>query len=115
MDESRTEASSPSWGWMFVLPWHYAMGPEARWLTMLWMAGLLFPLAFWSARGLRALTDAASEIAFQSVIVVLGLCLVPRLANLPMVDWTEWLAAGVGLTAGWWLGTCSTASSSATA
>ena len=65
-DQRRSAALSPSWGWMFVLPWHYAMGPEGRWLTTLWVAGLLFPVAFWTARGLRGpREDAPPEIAFR--------------------------------------------------
>jgi hypothetical protein len=103
-DQERAAALSPSWGWMFVLPWHYAMGPEGRWLTTLWVAGLLLPAAFLSARGLRRRSEIPGEVAFLAAIVLLGLAGVPRLAALPPVHWSEWLAAGVGIAAGWWLG-----------
>lgn len=104
MDRSRTAALTPSWGWMFVLPWHYAMGPEGRWLTALWLAGLLFPVAFLSARGLRKPGDEPAEVAFLLVIVLLGLGFLPHLAALPRVHWSEWLSAGIGIGSGWWVG-----------
>lgn len=104
LDRSRVAALSPSWGWMFVLPWHYAMGPEGRFLTALWVAGLLLPVAFWASRGLRRSPEASGEIGFLILIVGLGLGLVPLVAGLPPVHWSEWLSAGGGLACGWWLG-----------
>jgi len=95
-------ALSPSWGWMFVLPWHYAMGSEGRFLTGLWVGGLLLAIAFWLSRGTAS--GKTTGLWLVAVAVALGLAVLPPIAGLPAVDWTEWLAAVIGVGAGWSLG-----------
>jgi hypothetical protein len=85
---------SPSWGWSLVLPWPYAFGPEVRLLTALWIAGLLLPLGYW---GVRA---KGVGLGLMAAMPVLLLAVIPSLAGFAPVNWTEWLAAVVGLGAG---------------
>ena len=98
-------APSPSWGWSFLLPLeNYALGGEARWLTALWIAGLLLPAAYWLRHAL------ASRIAFAGAmtgIAVGGLAIVPIVAGLAPVHWSEWLAAAVAAGAAATLGRAS--------
>ena len=85
---------SPSWGWSLVLPWPYAYGPEVRFLTALWVAGMLVPLGFWGVRAQR------SGWALMAAIPILLLALIPAKAGFATVHWSEWLAAFIGLGAG---------------
>jgi hypothetical protein len=93
---------SSSWGWSLVLPWPYAFGPEVRFLTALWIAGLLVPLGLWGARA------RGVGWALIAATPVLLLALIPAAAGFAPVHWTEWLAAlvglGLGITANRWIG-----------
>jgi len=83
-----------SWGWTMLLPWNYALGPEVHFLTALWVAGLLAVLAHWAW-----LAGGAARIV-PPVVAVVILGAIPRLAGLPPVHWSEWMAAGVGIALG---------------
>jgi hypothetical protein len=85
---------SSSWGWSLVLPWPYSFGPEVRFLTALWIAGLLVPLGLWGARA------RGVGWALITATPVLLLALIPAAAGFAPVHWTEWLAAALGLGAG---------------
>jgi hypothetical protein len=89
---------SPSLGWSLVLPFEYAYGPGLRFLTALWVGGLLFPVGYWSVRanGRRYLVPAALV-----ALLATGLGLIPLLGGYPAVHWSEWLAGVAGLAAGW--------------
>jgi VanZ family protein len=92
---------SPSFGWSLLLPFRYAYGPEVHFLTSLWIAGLLLPLGYW-ARWSRWPARARPHVAASlAAIVAAGLAAVPRLAGYPPVHRSEWLAAAIGLAAGW--------------
>jgi len=99
---------SPSFAWSLLVPLNYAYGPETRWLTMLWIVGLLFPLGYWTRRARASAPTAAlarrQQLALEAVAagsVVLGLAVVPRVAGFAPVHPSEWVAAAVGLGAGW--------------
>ncbi len=97
--DRRAVPLSPSWGWSMVMPYRYAFGNSLRFLTMLWIAGLLAPIGWWAARagaGIRAEWRFAPVLA----VPVLGLGVVPVLWGLPPVHPTEWLAAALGLALG---------------
>jgi VanZ like family len=88
---------SPSFGWTLLLPFPYAYGPEIRWLTMFWLAGWLLPVGYWTAHvGGRPLTLAAALV----LLVASGLALVPVISGYPLVHWSEWLGAFLGLAGG---------------
>jgi VanZ like protein len=88
---------SPSFGWSLFTPFRYAYGPEARFVTILWISAWLFPSGYWTAgvHGRPFLSWAA-----LGFVVILGLGLIPLLLNYRPVHWSEWLAAGLGIGAG---------------
>jgi VanZ like protein len=88
---------SPSFGWSLLTPFRYAYGPEARFVTVLWIGAWLFPVGYWTAgvHGRPFLSWAA-----LGLVVVLGLGLIPLLLGYRLVHWSEWLAAGLGIGAG---------------
>lgn len=92
---------TPTMAWALVVPFDYAMGPEARVLTWLWLAGLTLPLGSWAAQSRRT---AAASIALGPAIAV-GLGLVPWLMGTGTIPMTDWVAALAGVTAGWAAGT----------
>lgn len=97
----RELALSPGFGWSLLLPFEYAYGPEVHFLTSLWIAGLLLPLGYW-ARWSRWPARARPRVAAGlAAVVAAGLAAVPWLAGYLPVHPSEWLAAAVGLAAGW--------------
>jgi hypothetical protein len=101
---SRSVALGPGLGWSLVLPFEYAFGPEAPFLTALWLAGLLLPLGYWAAWSYRRGRSAAGAAAIFAGALVIGLALTPLAFGLPAVAWSQWIASLAGLTLGWALG-----------
>lgn len=99
---------SPTLAWVLFLPFDYSLHPGYRIGTVLWVAGLLAPIGYWSAwtasgrRPHRAGNAGAWIIPVATPVVLLGV--VPALFGLHTGAWYEWLAAAVGLAAGWALG-----------
>jgi hypothetical protein len=89
-------ALSPSFGWSLVIPFDYAFGPEAHWLTALWIAALLLPIGYWSAAA-----GDKRQLAALATLLFAGLGLIPLLLNYPPVHWSEWVAGVAGGGAGW--------------
>jgi hypothetical protein len=88
---------SPSHGWSLLVPFGFALGPEARPFTVVWLAAMLIPLGFWAARTgwrWRAWVTPAAALA-------LGLGVLPGVGGYPPVHWSEWLAGALGSMAGW--------------
>lgn len=88
---------APTMAWGLVVPYDYAFGPEAWLLTVLWVAGLMVPLGFWSRRTERPV----AALTLVSAAVVVGLGLVPWLSQTGPVPLRDWLAAIAGVAAGW--------------
>jgi hypothetical protein len=97
----RMERVSASWGWTFLLPFEYALGPEATFLTALWIAGLLIPLGYWAA---RASLHPGAELTVVVAAVFVGLAVVPLAASFQPVSWSEWGSALLGITLGTMIG-----------
>jgi hypothetical protein len=98
---TRRLALSPSLGWSLLLPFeNYAYGENVRWLSALWLAGLLFPAGYWTARGLAGSGQLRGPVLL-GVLVAVGLAGVAALFRLPPVHWSEWLAAVGGAGVGW--------------
>jgi hypothetical protein len=92
----RTLAATPNWAWSYFMPFgDYALGEDARWLTALWVAGLLLPIGFWASR-----SGTCSVIVAVWAGIVLTLALVPRIFDLPSLHPSEYLAAAAGLILG---------------
>ena len=102
---SRSLALTPSWGWSLFIPLdHYAFGENVRWLTALWLAGLLFPVGYWAARAQTGPTSRLCGPLLIGLLIAAGLAGAGALFHLPPVHWSEWAAAGGGAGAGWALG-----------
>jgi hypothetical protein len=87
---------SPSQGWMLVAPFPYAYGREADLVTAGWLAVLLGPIAYWWKRA----SSAVVCLAGLGLLLFAGLGLIPGLLGYPPADWSEWLGALAGLSAG---------------
>ncbi len=88
---------SPSHGWCMIIPFGFALGPETRWFTALWLASMFAPLGFWAARTGRRLMAWATVAA----TLTLALAVIPAVSGSPPVHWSEWLAGALGTAAGW--------------
>ena len=104
---SRRVGFSPSWGWTFILPYDYSFGPSLRFLTALWIGGLLLPLGYWGRRAEGPGGSHVRETAFLLLTIGLGLGVVTAGFGFPAVDWSEWVGAMVGIVTGWSLGSVS--------
>lgn len=91
---SRSLPLSASWGWTLITPWNSVLGEEVRFLTALWITGLIAVLAFWSA-----LAGGAS-LVIPPITIALLLGAIPRAAGFPPAHSSEWLAALVGVLLG---------------
>ncbi|HEX6433262.1 MAG TPA: VanZ family protein [Gemmatimonadales bacterium] len=83
----------PSLGWSLITPIRYALGPEVRWITAVWIAGWLAVIGYWSA------ARRAPPLVFVLGVTLLlftGLALVPGVLSYPVSHWTEWLAGAAG-------------------
>ena len=88
----------PSLGWSLITPVSYAFGPETRWITAVWLAGWLTVIGYWSAAARARLRFAAPGLI---LLAITGLALVPSILGYAVSHWSEWLAAGAGITAGY--------------
>ncbi|MEO7985036.1 MAG: VanZ family protein [Gemmatimonadales bacterium] len=88
---------APTMAWALPVPFDYAMGPEARFLTWIWLAALMLPLGCWAAY--------SGRVAVPAVVLALaigaGLGLVPWLLETGPVPVRDWAAAVAGAVAGW--------------
>lgn len=93
----RTINATPNWAWSYLMPFeNYALGENARWLTALWVTGLLLPVGYWAGRSRTRLGPVVASGA-----VALTLASVPGIFDLPPLHVSEWLAALAGLTLGY--------------
>jgi hypothetical protein len=88
---------APTMAWGLVIPFGYAFGPETGVLTMIWVAGLLLPLGYWAGRTEKP----AIAIAIVAAAVAVGLGFIPWLSETGPVPLGHWLAAVIGVAAGW--------------
>ena len=88
---------APTMAWALVIPFDYAMGPEAGVVTMLWLGGLMFPLGYWAAFTARP----PVALLGVGVAIVVGLGLMSWTGGTGLVPLRDWLAAAAGAAAGW--------------
>ncbi|HYD53077.1 MAG TPA: VanZ family protein [Gemmatimonadaceae bacterium] len=95
-------AYSASWGWALVFPMQTWQGSGfARTLTMLWLVGWMVPVGYWLASARRGGASARLAVGGLMALPLLGLAAVPLVAGLRPSGAAEWIAAVVGLVAGW--------------
>ena len=88
---------APTMAWGLVIPFGYAFGSEAKWITMLWVAALMAPLGLWGASTGRPSTT----ILILATAIAVGLGLTPWLSHAGPVPARDWFAAMAGAVAGW--------------
>jgi VanZ family protein len=94
----RTQPIDAGLGWSYLLPFDYEYGSEARWLTMLWLAGLSAPAMYWATR--------VGSAALLAVGAVLGasLLMIPFASGVHATARWEWIALAAGACIGMLLG-----------
>lgn len=94
---------SPNLGWAFFQPLDTPMGSYGVVLTSAWIIALLFPIAYWMARG-KERVGRSGGAALLLFMPILSFVAVPRLFHLPPVSVLEWVSALAGMAAGWTVG-----------
>ena len=121
---------APTLGWSLLVPIGRSVGPLFRWLSALWVSGLLIPLGFWSGQLAVSDAQAASLVGVSAGIaregaggrpggrvrrqaLLAALILAGAVASIPVVrwasgaaatHWSEWAAVTLGLGVGAWAG-----------
>jgi hypothetical protein len=92
-----TQSLGPSLGWSVIAPLRYAYGPEARLITLIWLAAWLLPTGYWTAY-----VPGRPFLRWTALLLLLGAGLgaIPRLTGYPPAHWSEWLGALLGLAGG---------------
>jgi VanZ like protein len=86
----RTQPISAGLGWSYLLPFDYEYGSEARWLTVLWLAGLSAPAMYWATRA------GPKTLAAVGAALAASLLLVPLATGVHATPWWEWIALALG-------------------
>lgn len=92
---------SPSFGWSLLLPFEYGYGPEVHFLTALWISGWLLPLGYWTGHWRSTRRPRRRIFLVLGAIVIAGLAVIPWVTGFPPGHPSQWLAAAIGLAAGW--------------
>jgi hypothetical protein len=88
---------SPAGAWTLIAPFRLPLAESTRWVTGLVVLVALLPLGYWGAASHRGPRAAA----LLAATLVGGLAILPAIAGLPPVHWSEWLAGVAGAAAGW--------------
>ena len=90
-------------GWRLLVPddgWWSDLAPE---FTILWMAMLLAPLAYWAARAdrERGVGRASRALTWIAAVLALTLLAIPLIAGSTPAPMSAWLGAITGAAVGW--------------
>jgi VanZ family protein len=86
----RTQPIGAGLGWSYLLPFDYEYGSEARWLTVLWLAGLSAPAVYWATRAGPTTLLAVGAALAASLLVI------PYATAVHATAWWEWIALVLG-------------------
>lgn len=103
---SRMFRVSPSWGWSFILPFNYVFGPEAAWLTAVYVGLWWMVIGYWAGRARGR--GAALWWGLTLLSLVMGLAGVPLQFGFLVSQAGEWAGGLIGFGVGWLLGSWST-------
>ena len=97
---------TPFYGWSLVRPFDARVRDGTKWITALWLAGLLLPFGYWLGNcvmtadgGYRTSRSIAAAMIAIGVLLI-GLVGVSRVFSLAPADAQEWIEALVGVAAG---------------
>lgn len=93
---NRYLAYSPFMSWGLVADDDSPLVPWFRWATAGWIAVALLPIGYWVARARRRVL-----VVWVIGVVVATFIAVPLWFGFPVAHWSEWLAGGAALAAGW--------------
>ena len=91
---------TPAVAWSFFLPWDYWFGPNAAWISDVWLAALLIPVGYWATLTADQ-RRARRQVGITLTFVVMTLVTVPELFSLPHVRMSHVLSAFTGVVLGW--------------
>ena len=94
----RTQPIDAGLGWSYFVPFDYEYGPEAPWLTVLWIAGLSAPSMYWATRAGR------KTVFSVGTVLAVTLLLIPLATGVHPTAWWEWVALALGACIGVALG-----------
>jgi hypothetical protein len=83
---------SVSLGWSFVLPFAPPIRATSMWLSFVWVAGLFFPLAYWTALAARSGGERRLYVLFAALTALVGLVAIPWSFGFQLPRWPEWCA-----------------------
>jgi hypothetical protein len=106
--QSREEAVplSPSLGWTLLSPFDIPIDSGTRWIAVLWVMALVFPIGYWwsaatrGASGASRFTPSALVAAGVSVAATAGYVVAPFVAGTAFGSWWEWCAVLAGVACG---------------
>jgi hypothetical protein len=101
----RTQPVDAGLGWSYMLPFPYEYGEEARWLTVLWIAGLGAPAMYWATRAGR------TTLLAVGAALSLSLAAIPLATSVHATAWWEWAGLAIGACIGALVGALSVRSS----
>jgi hypothetical protein len=101
----RTQPVDAGLGWSYMLPFDYEYGEEARWLTVLWIAGLAAPAMYWATRAGR------TTLLSMGAALALSLAVIPLATGVHATAWWEWGGLAIGACIGVLVGAVSARSS----
>ena len=87
--------------WSFFLPWDYWYGPNAAFLSLLWLGALLLPAGYWGARAAGERRARWTALAVAIMIVPATLDLLPHAFPLAPTKASQFIAALGGFAGGW--------------
>jgi hypothetical protein len=101
----RTQPVDAGLGWSYMLPFDYEYGEEARWLTVLWIAGLAAPAMYWATRAGR------TTLLSMGAALALSLAVIPLATAVHATAWWVWAGLAIGACIGVLVGAVSARSS----
>jgi hypothetical protein len=102
--EWREARLSPTIGWALLVPRVRGLDGRSARATALWLAALLLPLGYWTARWTGRWTAGRRSIvpiALAAAWLTAGLLALPLALGFAAATAMEWLGSVLGVAAGW--------------
>lgn len=90
---------NPAVAWSFFLPWDYSFGPNASWLSQLWIAALLLPVGYWTA--MMAPAGEHRVMLAATVLVFAIQAIISAVFGFGRAQASQYLCEVAGVALGW--------------
>jgi hypothetical protein len=89
-------------GWAMFIPWNFTLGPTWWPANAVWLAALMFPVAFFAGRTAHRTPDERGRgfTWWPLAMVLATIAVVPATTGLSMPTVGEWIGVLLGITAG---------------